>query len=150
MPVEFLADEEAAVFGCYAGPPTRAELDRMFYLDDEDLRLIAKRRGDRGFTATAVDWQGTEIGYGGGDTLAGALLRIHRRPARAGHAGQGPSNPWEETSGPYSGEPRSEQHSNAHADVVPEREVPLSLSLSGRLAGLYVPLLYQPPVHAAL
>jgi hypothetical protein len=71
MPVEFLADEEAAVFGCYAGPPTRAELDRMFYLDDEDLRLIAKRRGDRGFTATAVDWQGTEIGYGGGDTLAG-------------------------------------------------------------------------------
>ena len=70
MPVEFLADEEAAVFGCYAGPPTRAELDRMFYLDDEDLRLIAKRRGDRGFTATAVDWRGTEIGYGGGDTLA--------------------------------------------------------------------------------
>lgn len=33
MPVEFLADEEAAVFGCYAGPSTRAELDRMFYLD---------------------------------------------------------------------------------------------------------------------
>lgn len=100
MPVEFLADEEAAVFGCYAGPPTRAELDRMFYLDDEDLRLIAKRRGDRGLTATAVDWQGTEIGYGGGDTLAEALLLIHRRPARAGHAGQGPSNPWEEASGP--------------------------------------------------
>ena len=144
MPVEFLADEEAAVFGCYAGPPTRAELDRMFYLDDEDLRLIAKRRGDRGFTATAVDWQGTEIGYGGGDTLAEALLRIHRRPARAGHAGQGPSNPWEETSGPYSDEPRSEQHSNTHADVVPEREVPVSLPLSGRLAGLFVPLLYQP------
>src|SRR5690348_8430061 len=62
MPVKFLADEEAAVFGCYAGPPTRAELDRMFYLDDEDLRLIAKRRGDRGFTATAVDWQGTRSG----------------------------------------------------------------------------------------
>src|ERR1700760_2243524 len=80
MPVEFLADEEAAVFGCYAGPPTRAELDRIFYLDHEDLRLIARRRGDRGFTATAVDWQGTEIGYGGADTLAGALLRIHRRP----------------------------------------------------------------------
>ena len=144
MPVEFLADEEAAVFGCYAGPPTRAELDRIFYLDHEDLRLIARRRGDRGFTATAVDWQGTEIGYGGGDNLAEALLRIHRRPARAGHAGQGPSNPWEETSGPYSDEPRSEQHSNTHANVVPEREVPVSLPLSGRLAGLFVPLLYQP------
>jgi hypothetical protein len=40
MPVEFLTDEEAAAFGCYAGPPTRAELDRMFYLDDAgDLSL---------------------------------------------------------------------------------------------------------------
>jgi hypothetical protein len=46
MPVEFLSDEEAAVFGCYAGLPSRAELDRMFYLDDMDLRLVAKRRGD--------------------------------------------------------------------------------------------------------
>jgi Domain of unknown function (DUF4158) len=46
MPVEFLSDEEAAVFGCYAGLPSRAELDRMFYRDDMDLRLVAKRRGD--------------------------------------------------------------------------------------------------------
>jgi hypothetical protein len=46
MPVEFLTDDGAAAFGCYAGPPTRAELDRMFYLDDADLKLIAKRRGD--------------------------------------------------------------------------------------------------------
>ena len=44
MPVEFLSDEEAAAFGCYAGPPSRAELDRMFYLDDADLKLVAKRR----------------------------------------------------------------------------------------------------------
>jgi hypothetical protein len=46
MPVEFLTDDEAAAFGAYAGPSTRAELDRMFYLDDSDLKLIAKRRGD--------------------------------------------------------------------------------------------------------
>ena len=29
MPVESLSDGEAAVFGRYGGPPTRAELDRM-------------------------------------------------------------------------------------------------------------------------
>ena len=55
-----------------------------------------------GFTATAVDWQGTEIGYGGGDTPAEALLRIHRRPARAG---QGSTDPWADTGGPYTDEP---------------------------------------------
>jgi len=56
MPVEFLSDEEAAVFGRYAGPPMRAELDRMFYLDDADLRLYAARRrpADRGRVAPSV------------------------------------------------------------------------------------------------
>jgi hypothetical protein len=58
-----------------------------------------------GFAAIAVDWQGTEIGYGGGDSLAEALLHLRRSPARAGHAGHGPADPWAETSGPYSDEP---------------------------------------------
>ncbi|WP_069734999.1 Tn3 family transposase [Streptomyces sp. EN27] len=46
MPVEFLTDEQATAFGSFADEPTRPELERFFFLDDEDRKLIAKRRGD--------------------------------------------------------------------------------------------------------
>lgn len=46
MPVEFLSDREAAAYGCYAGAPSPAELDRFFFLDDADKTLIRRRRGD--------------------------------------------------------------------------------------------------------
>ncbi|MFJ4859116.1 Tn3 family transposase [Streptomyces sp. NPDC088730] len=46
MPVEFLTDEQAASYGKFNDEPTRPELERFFFLDDEDRKLIAKRRGD--------------------------------------------------------------------------------------------------------
>jgi len=45
MPVVFLTDDEAAGFGRYTGVPSRADLERAFFLDDEDRVLIERRRG---------------------------------------------------------------------------------------------------------
>jgi TnpA family transposase len=46
VPVEFLTDEQAESYGTFAQEPTRPELERFFFLDDEDRRLIGKRRGN--------------------------------------------------------------------------------------------------------
>src|SRR4051812_1110901 len=45
MPVEFLSDDEAAAYARYTGTPSQAELAKVCFLDDEDLKLIARRRG---------------------------------------------------------------------------------------------------------
>lgn len=46
MPVEFLTDEQAARYGRFVETPSRAELDRLCFLDDADRALVAHRRGD--------------------------------------------------------------------------------------------------------
>jgi TnpA family transposase len=46
VPVEFLSDEQAATYGRFTAPPSRAELERFFFLDDADKALIGKRRSD--------------------------------------------------------------------------------------------------------
>jgi hypothetical protein len=46
MPVEFLTDEQAGVYGWFREVPTRPELERFFFLDNGDRDLIALRRSD--------------------------------------------------------------------------------------------------------
>jgi len=45
VPVEFLSDAEAAAYGRFNGPPARAELERVFFLDDADRGLVDRHRG---------------------------------------------------------------------------------------------------------
>ncbi|MFB9798961.1 DUF4158 domain-containing protein, partial [Streptomonospora salina] len=64
MPVEFLTDDEATAYGRYAGPPSRADPERVFFLDDEDRAQVAQRRGQHmklGFALqlVTVRWLGT-------------------------------------------------------------------------------------------
>lgn len=64
MPVEFLTDDEAAAYGRFAGPPVQADLERVFFLDDEDRVLVGQRRGEHmklGFALqlVTVRWLGT-------------------------------------------------------------------------------------------
>lgn len=64
MPVGFLTDDEVAAHGRYTGPPSQADLDRVFYLDADDLEMIGCHRGEHmraGFALqlTTVRWLGT-------------------------------------------------------------------------------------------
>jgi hypothetical protein len=105
VPVEFLSDAEAA-YGRYDGALSREDLDRVFFLDDADRALIARRRGEHnrlGFALqlTTVRWLGTFLGdpldvpavvlkYVAGqlvlDDLSGLERYLERRPTRFDHA----------------------------------------------------------------
>ena len=42
--VDFLTDEEATAYGRYTGAPSRADLERVFFLDDDDRALVDRHR----------------------------------------------------------------------------------------------------------
>jgi hypothetical protein len=46
MPVEFLSDDEAAAYGRFVAAPSQTDLERVFFLDDEDRKLVDLRRGE--------------------------------------------------------------------------------------------------------
>lgn len=46
MPAEFLTDDEAAAYGRSAGAPSQADLERVFFLDDDDRALVGRHRGE--------------------------------------------------------------------------------------------------------
>src|SRR5664280_2943814 len=46
MPMDFLSDDQVAGYGRFDGVPSRADLERFFFLDDADKDLLGDRRGD--------------------------------------------------------------------------------------------------------
>jgi hypothetical protein len=96
MPVEFLTDDEAAAYGRYAGAPSQADLERVFFLDDEDRKLVDLRRGDHmkacfALQLVTVRWLGTfledplDVPGEVLDFVAGQPARHNQRPGRQRH-----------------------------------------------------------------
>jgi hypothetical protein len=44
MPTEFLTDDQLTQYGRFCGAPSRAQLERYFFLDNADRALIARHR----------------------------------------------------------------------------------------------------------
>ena len=45
MPVDFLGDEQVGAYGRFVGSVSELDLERFFFLDDDDLTIVGRRRG---------------------------------------------------------------------------------------------------------
>jgi hypothetical protein len=97
VPVEFLSDAQAAAYGCYNRPVSRAELDRYFLLDGKALGLIEPKRRPHnrlGFALqlTTVHYLGRFLADAGADRggrLPGCPARCRGCVVRGGLPGAG-------------------------------------------------------------
>jgi hypothetical protein len=55
MPVVKFLTDEAAAHGRYARPPSQADLERVFFLDD-DRALVDRRHGEHMKVGFAFSW----------------------------------------------------------------------------------------------
>ncbi|SRR6266498_2331341 len=81
MPVEFLTDDEAAAYGRYAGAPSQADLERVFFLDDDDRALVDRHRGEHmraGADLPGADLTGADLP--GADLTGADLTGAWRTP----------------------------------------------------------------------
>ena len=54
MPVEFLTDEQVAGYAAFERAPSRADLERFFFLDDVDRELVESKRREHNRLGFAV------------------------------------------------------------------------------------------------
>ena len=45
MPVDFLSDEQGGTYGRFVGSVSEVDFERFFFLNDDDLTIVGRRRG---------------------------------------------------------------------------------------------------------
>jgi hypothetical protein len=54
--VDFLSGAVAARYGRFDGPPAPGELEKLFFLDDADKRLVDRHRGVWSSSGSPCNW----------------------------------------------------------------------------------------------
>ena len=70
MPVDFLSDEHVVAYGRFVGSVSELDLERFFFLDDDDLTIVGRRRGSANRLGFAV-----QLGTAVPGELSGVISR---------------------------------------------------------------------------